>query len=158
VNGDAEKKLPIYDKRISEINLVNKRSGGGVYREMNTFRSIVGAVLLTAGAAFAAEPPQLFEEPAAKLINLQIEGHQERIVIASIVEGSVKEGPFEAKHVRRVVAIHPVLENGKMVRRMCTYDFLWNETYGWFSWQKREERGGDAVWIWSELRGEVVVR
>ena len=125
---------------------------------MNTFRSIVGAVVLTAGAAFAAEPPQLFAEPAAKLINLQIEGRQEQVVIASIIEGTVKEGHFEAKHARRVVAIHPVPENGKMVRRMCTYDFLWSETYGWFTWERREERGGDAVWIWSELKGEVVVR
>ena len=125
---------------------------------MNTFRWIIGAVVLTAGAAFAVEPPQLFVEPAAKLINLQIEGRQEQVVIASIIEGTVKEGPFEAKHARRVVAIHPVPENGKMVRRMCTYDFLWSETYGWFTWERREERGGDAVWIWSELKGEVVVR
>jgi hypothetical protein len=125
---------------------------------MNTFRSIVGAIVLMAGTSLAAEPPRLFDEGAAKLINLQLEGHQERIVIASIVEGTVKDGPFEAKHVRRVVAIHPVPENGKMVRRICTYDFLWNETYGWFTWQKREERGGDAVWIWSELMGEVVIR
>jgi hypothetical protein len=140
------------------FNLVNKQGGGGVYREMNTFRSIAGAIVLMAGTSFAVEPPQLFEEPAAKLINLQIEGRQEQVVIASIVEGTVKDGPFEAKHVRRVMAIHPVLENGKMVRRMCIYDFLWNEAYGWFTWQKREERGGDAVWIWSELKGEVVVR
>lgn len=125
---------------------------------MNTFRSIVGAVVLMAGTCLAAEPHPLHEEAATKLINLQLEGHQERIVIASIVEGTVKDGPFEAKHVRRVVAIHPVLEDGKMVRRMCTYDFLWNEAYGWFTWQKREERGGDTVWIWSEVRGEVVVR
>lgn len=126
---------------------------------MNTFRSIIGAVVLTAGTCFAVEPSGVLDEPmAARLINLQIEGHQERIKIAIIVEGSVKDGPFEARHVRRVVAIHPVLENGKMVRRMCTYDFYWNENYGWFTWQKRDERGGDAVWIWSEYKGEVEIR
>ena len=94
---------------------------------MNTFRSIVGAIVLMAGTSLAAEPPRLFDEGAAKLINLQLEGHQERIVIASIVEGTVKDGPFEAKHVRRVVAIHPVPENGKMVRRICTGG--WRRTF-----------------------------
>ncbi|MCW1915571.1 hypothetical protein OJ996_18440 [Luteolibacter sp. GHJ8] len=125
---------------------------------MNTFRSIVGAVVLTAGACFAAEPSPLLEAPAAKLISLQTEGRQEQVVIAAILEGTVKDGPFEATHARRVIAVHPTPENGKMVRRMCTYNFLWNEAYGWFTYEKREERGGDALWIWSELRGEVVVR
>jgi len=126
---------------------------------MNTLRSIVGALVLIAGTCMAAEPDHdLIPEQAVKLINLQLEGHQERIEIAMIVDGSGKAGPFEVKHVRRVVAIHPVAENGRMVRRMCTYDFLWNETYGWFAWEKREDRGGDAIWIWSELKGEIVLR
>lgn len=125
---------------------------------MNTFRSIVGALMLMAGICFAAQPPVLDEGPAAKLISLRTEGRQEQVVIAAILEGTVKDGPFEATHARRVVAVHPTPENGKMVRRMCVYNFLWNDAYGWFSYEKREERGGDAVWIWSELRGEVVVR
>lgn len=37
-------------------------------------------------------------------------------------------------------------------------DFHWNDTYGWFIWQKREGRGGDEVWIWSETKGELVVK
>ena len=126
---------------------------------MNSLRSIIGAVVLTAGTCMASLPDHdLAPQEAVKLINMLIDGHSARIDIAMIVEGSGKSGPFEVKDVRRVVAIHPVQEGGRLIRRMRTYDFLWNETYGWFTWEKREESGGDAIYIWSELKGELVMR
>ena len=126
---------------------------------MNSFLSLIGAAVLATGTCLAAEPDHdLTPQTAVKLINLLIEDHQERIEIAMIVEGKSQQGPFQAQHVRRVVAVHPVAEEGKRVRRMQCYDFQWSEAYGWYTWEKREERGGDAVWIWSELKGEVVVR
>lgn len=130
---------------------------------MNTLRSILGAVVLMAGTSLsclAADPDHdLAPKDAVKLINMQLETHENQIEIALIVDGTGKVGPFEAKHVRRVVAIHPVLEGGRIVRRVCHYDFLWNDHYGWFTGQKRQSRGGgEEVWIWSELRGELVIK
>ncbi len=126
---------------------------------MNLFLSLIGAAVLATGTCLAAEPDHdLTPQTAVKLINLLIEDHQERIEIAMIVEGSKTEDGLEENHIRRVIAIHPVAEEGKRVRRVQCYDFRWNEAYGWHHWEKREERGGDAIWIWSELKGEVVVR
>ncbi|MCW1883653.1 hypothetical protein OKA04_02865 [Luteolibacter flavescens] len=122
-------------------------------------RSIVGAVFLTAGVCFAGEPTHnLSKESAVKLINLLIEDHQERIQIVMISEGSKVTRGLEEKNVRRVMAIHPVPEEGRRVRRVQTYDFHWNDEYGWHCWEKREERGVDVVYIYSELQGEVVVK
>ena len=125
---------------------------------MHFLRSLIGAALLAAGTSLAAEPDHDLAPPAAvKLIDLLIDGHLSRVEIALIVDGTGKAGPFEARHVRRVVAVHPVWEDGRTVRRMRTYDFYWNESYGWFTWEKREERGGDAVYIWSELKGGIII-
>lgn len=126
---------------------------------MNPIRSLVVAVLMAVAPCSAAAPDhELSPQTAVKLINQLIEDRAAQIEIAMIVDGSGQAGPFEATHVRRVVAVHPVAEDGKRVRRMRCYDFHWNEVYGWFAWEKRVERGGDAVWIWSELLGERVVR
>jgi hypothetical protein len=126
---------------------------------MNSFLSLIGAAVLATGTCLAAEPThELTPQTAVKLINLLIEDRAGQIEVATIVEGKSQQENFEAGHVRRVVAVHPVAENGKRVRRMQCYDFHWSEAYGWYTWEKREERGGDAVWIWSELKGEVVVR
>lgn len=126
---------------------------------MKSFLSLIGAAVLATGSCLAAEPTHdLSPQTAVKLINLLIEDREQGIEIAMIVEGKSQQGPFQADHVRRVVAVHPVMEEGKRVRRVQCYDFQWSEAYGWFTWQKREERGGDAVWIWSELKGETVVR
>jgi hypothetical protein len=126
---------------------------------MTFLRPLLAAAVIAAGTAAAAEPAnELTADSAVRLIKLQIEDHSEQIQVAMIVEGSGKAGPFEVKHLRRVVAIHPVAEDGRRVRRMRTYDFCWSEEYGWFAWEKRVERGGDAIWIWSERLGEVVIR
>jgi hypothetical protein len=126
---------------------------------MNSLRAIVGAVVLMAGMCWAGEPTHpLSKESAVKLINLLIEDYQERIEIVLISEGSKVTGGLEEKNVRRVMAIHPVPENGKRVRRVRTYDFHWNDEYGWHCWQKVEERGVDVVYIYSESRGEVIIK
>jgi hypothetical protein len=51
-----------------------------------------------------------------------------------------------------------VPEDGSRVRRYTSRDFYWSDAYGWFLWEVRKERGGDAIWIWSELKGEVITR
>ncbi len=43
-------------------------------------------------------------------------------------------------------------------RRLVFYDLFWNDALGWFMWESRPERTGDAVYIWSELKGEIVNR
>ncbi len=126
---------------------------------MNAIRSLAGAAVLAAGSLFAAEPAhELTRDGAVKLIKELIEDYQERIEIALILDGKSKEGPFEFSHARRVIAIHPVPEEGRRIRRMVCYDFFWSDDYGWFTWEKRVERGGDAVYIWSESKGEVIVK
>lgn len=73
--------------------------------------------------------------------------------VAIIVAGNVREGDFEATHVRRVTSIHPVIEAGRQVRRGCFHDFRWNPAYGWFLAQRRDRRGGEEVWIGSGTEG-----
>ena len=146
------------ERPIGRKEFLNRHRRVFVTPPMHFLRSLIGAALLAAGTSLAAEPDHDLAPPAAvKLIDLLIDGHQSRVEIALIVDGTGKAGPFEARHVRRVVAVHPVWEDGRTVRRMRTYDFYWNESYGWFTWEKREERGGDAVYIWSELKGGIII-
>ena len=138
---------------------MNRHRGARVPVTMNSLRAIVGAVVLAAGVCWAGEPTHpLSKESAVKLINLLIEDYQERIEIVLISEGSKVTGGLEEKNVRRVMAIHPVPEDGKRVRRIRNYDFHWNDEYGWHCWQKVEERGVDVVYIYSESRGEVIIK
>ena len=120
--------------------------------------SIVGAVALGAGAGFAAEPARdLSPKEAVKLIALKSDVLANTIEISFIVEGTAKcaEG-FEVKHVRRVAAILPVRDGAAQSRRLVFYDLYWNDTLGWFMWETRPERTGDAVYIWSETKGQIV--
>jgi len=120
---------------------------------------IAVSVIVMATPLLAAEPTN---EPAdhliSKLINLQTRNRTPGIAVAMVLEGSVTSGPFEVSHVRRVVTVHPVITEGRQVRKMQCYDFHWTPAYGWFLWETRDEAGGQAVWIWSELLGEVIVR
>lgn len=116
------------------------------------------ASLLLAAEASCAEPARELEpKAAAGLIALMNESREAPIAIVSIVEGSLVERGFESRHVRRVTAIHPVSEDGSMVRRQMCYDFRWNDSYGWFVMENRKGRGGDEAWIWSETEGLLVV-
>lgn len=126
---------------------------------MKAILPIVGAVVMTSATLQAAEPTHdLTPDSAIKLIQLLVDPDPAPINVAMILEGAAKEGPFEIAHSRRVIAIHPVPENGRRVRRMVCYDFLWSEDFGWFAWQRRAESGGDVIYLWSETQGERVVK
>ena len=122
--------------------------------------SVTGALALLLASGFAAEPAtDLDPKEAVKLIALKANAPANAIEISFIVEGSAKcDKDFEVKHSRRVAAILPVRDGSAQSRRLVFYDLLWNEALGWFMWESRPERGGDAVYIWSELRGAIVNR
>jgi hypothetical protein len=120
--------------------------------------SVIGAVALSAAVGFAAEPARdLSPEKAVELIALRSDVMKSRIEVLFIVEGSSKcADGFEARHVRRVAAIHPVRAGASESRRVVFYDLLWNDALGWFMWESRTERTGEALDIWSETRGYMV--
>ena len=122
--------------------------------------TIAGVFALCSDTGFAGEPTSdLSPKDAVRLIAMKSSVPANAIEISFIVDGSAKcsEG-FEVKHVRRVAAIHAVREGGLQSRRLVFYDLFWNESLGWFLWESRPERGGDAVYLWSELKGEIVNR
>ena len=113
-------------------------------------------VLLWIGKARAAE---LSEDMARGLIAEAIEIRESGINIANIVEGSKREKDgFESKTVMRVTAVHPVVGDKGLGRRVRCYDFYYSPRYGWFHQEIRESRGGEEVWIWSENEGRVIVK
>lgn len=120
---------------------------------------LLAIVAMTSSFAIAAEPPTTLSETlVTKLINTRSVNRTPGIAVAVILEGSVKDGPFETNHVRRAVTIHPVVANGRSSRTVRNYDFHWNPTYGWFLWEVREDAAGQTIWIWSEHHGETVIR
>jgi hypothetical protein len=122
--------------------------------------SATGALALMLAPVFAAEPTSdLAPKDAVRLIALKANAPANSIEISFIVEGSAKcDKDFEVKHSRRVAAILQVRDGSSQSRRLVFFDLLWNESLGWFMWETRPERGGDAVYIWSELRGAIVNR
>ncbi|MGC4017734.1 MAG: hypothetical protein QM755_24930 [Luteolibacter sp.] len=121
---------------------------------------IVVVFSLVAAAAWAGPPTnELDPNVAARLVAMRTGAQPGQIEIAYIVDGSTREKDgFAATYVRRVAAIHPVLESGSQVRRVVYYDLVWNDSLGWFMSQNRTERGGDAVYRWSERGGATVVK
>jgi hypothetical protein len=126
----------------------------------NFLLSIAGVFALLSTTVFAVEPGNdLSARDAVRLIVLKSDVPENTVEIAFIIEGSVKcEKDFEVKHVRRVAAIHPVRDGTGPRRTLVFYDLYWNESLGWFMWESRPERSGDAVYIWSELKGQIVNR
>lgn len=122
--------------------------------------SIIGVCALFSATVSAAEPASdLSSKEAIRLIALKSKVPSNGIEISFIVDGSAKCGKdFEVKHVRRVAAIHTVREGSLPVRRLVFYDVFWNESLGWFMWENRPERNGDAVYLWSELKGAIYNR
>ena len=116
--------------------------------------------MLWFSALAVAGPPthELDDKTALKLIQLQSRNSTPDVRIAMIQDGTTKQGSFEFAHVRRVTTVEAVVERGAKVRRMACREFHWSDEYGWFIWEAREERGGETIWIWSELKGEVVIR
>lgn len=129
-------------------------------RMMKNLLSLVGVCALLSSTVFAGEPTaDLAPKEAARLVSLKANVPVNAIEVSFIVDGSAKCGEgFEVRHVRRVAAIHSVREGSLPSRRLVFYDLFWNESLGWFMWESRAERGGDAVYLWSEIKGEIVNR
>jgi hypothetical protein len=128
---------------------------------MKTFiLSLLGGLAMLSSAFAVGEPAsELLPRDAVRLIAMRSGVLPNTVEISFIVSGKSRWGKdFEADHVRRVAAIHAVRENGSSSRRLVFYDLAWNETLGWFMWESRPERAGEAVYLWSELRGEIVNR
>lgn len=121
---------------------------------------IIGVYGFLTATGFAAEPTaDLAPKEAVRLISLKANVLPNAMEIAFIVDGSARCGEgFEVKHVRRVAAIHAVRDGARSSRRLVFYDLFWNKSLGWFMWESRPERAGEAVYIWSELKGEIVNR
>jgi hypothetical protein len=122
--------------------------------------SVIGALVWLLVPVFAGEPTSdLDPQAAVKLIALKANTPANSIEISFIVEGNAKcDKDFEVKHARRVAAVLPVRVGTTQSRRLVFFDLLWNERLGWFMWESRPERGGDAVYLWSELQGAIVNR
>lgn len=108
----------------------------------------------------AAEPTTVLSEDLAKrLIADVMDIGAGGINVAIMTEGGKRSTDgFEERNVMRVTAVHPVLEEGRMIRRVRCYDFSWNPQIGWFYREIRASRSGEEVVIWSELQGESVVK
>jgi hypothetical protein len=120
---------------------------------------VIGVLALVSNFCFAAEPTSdLSVKGAVKLIAMRANLQENTIEIPFIVDGHSKSECFDVEHVRRVAAIHAVFEGSKQRRKLVFYDFLWNDGLGWFMWESREERTGEAVYLWTEFRGEIVNR
>ncbi|MES2440146.1 MAG: hypothetical protein V4584_13840 [Verrucomicrobiota bacterium] len=122
--------------------------------------SIVGVLAMASVTGFAAEPAQdLLPKEAVRLIAMKSDVQENAVEISFIVDGSAKCGEgFEVKHVRRVAAIHLVRDGALQRRKLVFYDLFWNESLGWFMWESREERTGEVVYLWSQLKGEIMNR
>ena len=124
--------------------------------------SIAGVLAMfttTVSSVSAAAPlHELSPKDAVRLIRLRSNVPENSVEISFIVDGVSKWGEFEATHVRRVAAIHPVRGGNSQSRKLVFYDLFWNESLGWFMWESRLERTGEAIYIWSELKGEIVNR
>ncbi|HEX5790361.1 MAG TPA: hypothetical protein VFY13_04370 [Luteolibacter sp.] len=126
-----------------------------------TLGLILGMWVLFSAIAIAAEPASDLEpRVAVKLIALKANVPDTTIELPFIVDGALSDGKgFAATHTRRVAAIHVGRDaNGALGRVLVFYDFLWNESLGWFMWESRQERAGEAVYIWSERKGAIVNR
>jgi hypothetical protein len=117
------------------------------------------AMLVEIGSA-TVPTKDLEPQVAIKLVALKANVPQNAIEISFIIDGTLcGEKGFEASHARRVAAIHAVRkEGGGQSRVMVFYDFIWNESLGWFMWESQPERTGVAVYIWSENKGSIVNR
>lgn len=133
----------------------------GISVGMRTLLLLVGclAFLRWEAVSGAEAATELDPKKAVKLISLILEVREDPIEVAAIIDGNKKrDGGFEGTEVKRVVSVHPVDLDGRRVRMVRCYDFFWNADYGWFTWESRPERGGEAVYLWSELRGALVIK
>jgi hypothetical protein len=125
----------------------------------SSFHLVIGLLALLSTQCFAGQPTNdLSAKQAVKLIALKANVPENTIEISFIVDGRLKSESFDVEHVRRVATIHGVQEDARQRRKLVFYDLFWNEPLGWFMWECRNERAGEAVYIWSESRGSIVSR
>ncbi len=130
-------------------------------RMTKTLIALAGVLALLVSNIVAAPSPtsDLTPKQAAALVAVRSGAPLNSIVISFIVAGNARCGAgFEVTDVRRVAAIHGVHDGSRQTRKLVFYDLFWNETLGWFMWESRQERGGEAVYLWSELKGQIVNR
>ncbi len=110
-------------------------------------------------AQAAAPTSELSDDLARRLISQILDIQPNGISVAAVIDGGKRtEDGFLETHVRRVTVVHPVLLEGRMVRRIRCYDFSWSPKYGWFHQENGSSRSGEEVRIWSETAGEVTVK
>lgn len=112
------------------------------------------------GMLYSAEPSsELDDDLAVRLIADILDVKTTGINVASVIQGEKRsEDGFVERHIRRVTAVHLVPENGRRVRRVRCYDFSWTPKYGWFYQETGSSRSGEEVMVWSEIRGEEIVK
>lgn len=140
---------------------MNKLNSHGVLQKMKTLCFAISLCCFSLqGLVHGVEPGgDLSEDLAKRLIADVLDIGATGINVATVTDGTKRvENGFEERDVRRVTAIHPVLLEGRMVRRVRCYDFSWSPRYGWFCKEVRTSRSGEEVWIWSETEGELVVK
>jgi len=57
-----------------------------------------------------------------------------------------------------VAAIPAVRDGYRSSRLLVFYDLFLYESPSWFMWESHPERSGNAAYLWSELKGEIVNR
>lgn len=77
--------------------------------------------------------------------------------VAIVLTGEVEFQGLTVKNAARVTYFGPVIEEGNKRRVLSRETFLWNAEYGWFHCEVGERLGRTTVYIWSELKGEVVM-
>lgn len=147
--------------RITDDKMMNIFQPSGVSKKMKTLFFSASLFLLSLQASLHAAAPTtvLSEDLAKRLIGEVMDIGTAGINVATMIEGAKRSADgFEERNVTRVTAVHPVLEEGRMIRRVRCYDFSWNPQIGWFYKEVRASRSGEEVVIWSELQGESVVK
>lgn len=125
---------------------------------MNLVKSLLGAAILSTVSLSADEVPELDPEVAGRVIKLMVEEYQQPLQVIKVQEGVVEGKGWRPKHQRRVTVLMPVLEQGRMVRRIRVFDLEWDRKFGWHHQELRPYQGQDRLWIWSETQGEVEVK
>lgn len=122
----------------------------------HTIIPAVAGIVLSVSSVFAA--PDLRPNDAVRLIAMKNNIQENMINISFIVAGDADCHGFKVTDVKRVAALQPVRRESALTRKLVFHDFYWNEQLGWFMWEPRTERTGDVVYLWSELKGEIVNR
>ena len=121
--------------------------------------TLLAAWALASGAHCEVERPRMETQTAENLISRIANTRPANIRIGSITYASMRTADgFEYRTACRVTAVIQIREKGLLAPRVRHYDFLWNCDYGWFHQKVAIEHGGQALDIWSELKGDFTVK